>query len=337
MGRNYWMVVSSPEDFEITKEGGFSLFGVRSKYRRRAQRMQPDDRMMYYVHGMRKWTATATIKSTFFEDRTPVWTPGKRRELFPFRVKTEPAIVLDEEDYIDALILAPRLEYLKRWAPEDWPLAFIDSLHLLPQKDFRLIEGEMNRIRSRKKRNYYPRPNGASAQRFQHRVRKPYVFQDQEPEIQDDEKSSDLAEEDSGLNPEPYVYQYQEPDIEEGTEPSDLAQEDFGLDQQPQVFQYQEPDPQEGTEPSGVAEEDSWLNQESHVYQYQEPDMEEGTEPSDLAEQEPESNRIPHVYQQQESDVQEDSDQSDYDQEDSESDELDGDQSATGEFSSDST
>ena len=277
MGRNYWMVVSSPEDFEITKEGGFSLFGVRSKYRRRAQRMQPDDRMMYYVHGMRKWTATATIKSTFFEDRTPIWTPGKRRELFPFRVKTEPAIVLDEEDYIDALILAPRLEYLKRWAPEDWPLAFIDSLHLLPQKDFRLIEGEMNRIRSRKKRIYYPRPNGASGQRFQHRVRKPYVFQDQEPEIQDDEKSSDFAQEDSELNQEP------------------------------------------------------------HVYQYQEPDLEEGTEPSDFAEQEPESNRIPYVYQQQESDVQEDPEQSDSDQEDSESDELDGDQSATGEFSSDST
>ncbi|MDA0769571.1 MAG: hypothetical protein BZY79_02330 [SAR202 cluster bacterium Casp-Chloro-G4] len=146
MGKNYWMMVASPEDFEVTKEHGFTVYGVRGKYRRRAQRMQPDDRMLFYVKGLRKWTATATITSLFFEDRSPIWNVNGREEVYPFRVKTKPEIVLDEEDYIDALMLAPRLEYVKRWAPEDWPLAFFDSLHLIPQKDFRLIEAEMNRF-----------------------------------------------------------------------------------------------------------------------------------------------------------------------------------------------
>ena len=70
MGKNYWMMVASPEDFEITKERGFTVYGVRGKYRRRAQRMQPEDRMLFYVKGLRKWTATATITSQFFEDRS---------------------------------------------------------------------------------------------------------------------------------------------------------------------------------------------------------------------------------------------------------------------------
>jgi hypothetical protein len=52
-------------------------------------------------------------------------------------------------------MLAPRLEYVRRWVPEDWPLAFFDKLHLIPQKDFRLIEGEMQRLQSR-------RPGGSS-------------------------------------------------------------------------------------------------------------------------------------------------------------------------------
>lgn len=186
------MVVTSPEDFEITKEGGFSLFGVKAEYRRRAQRMQPDDRMMYYVQGLRKWTATATIKSAFFEDRTPVWTPGLRREVFPFRVKTEPAIVLDEEDYIDALILAPRLDYLKRWAPEDWPLAFVDSLHLLPQKDFRLIEGEMNRVRSKNMRRYTHRSNGASNESNHPQVEKYPFHQDDESNFDEGPEPSEV-------------------------------------------------------------------------------------------------------------------------------------------------
>ena len=149
VGRNYWMFVESPENFEIIKEMGVTLFGMGPKYRQRAERMAPKDRVLFYVKGMRKWPATATISSTCFEDDSPVFKQSVSGERFNYRVRLTPNIVLDEPDYIDALLLAPRLQYLKRWMPEDWPLAFFDRLHLLPQKDFRLVEGEMQRIRPR--------------------------------------------------------------------------------------------------------------------------------------------------------------------------------------------
>jgi hypothetical protein len=152
MGKNYWMVVESLENFEITKGLGFTLHGLGSRYRRRAQRMQPDDRVLYYVKTIRKWAATATITSRCFEDNTPIWKPTTRGERFTYRVKLAPDVVLDEDDYVDALFLAPSLDYLKRWLPEVWPLAFYDRLHLLPQRDFRLIEGEMKRNLSKRRR-----------------------------------------------------------------------------------------------------------------------------------------------------------------------------------------
>ena len=156
VGRNYWMFVESPENFEIIKEMGVTLFGMGPKYRQRAERMAPKDRVLFYVKGMRKWPATATISSTCFEDDSPVFKQSVRGERFTYRVKLTPNIVLDEPDYIDALLLAPSLHYLKRWVPEDWPLAFIDRLHLLPQRDFRLVEGEMQRIKPRGRE--LPRP-----------------------------------------------------------------------------------------------------------------------------------------------------------------------------------
>ena len=146
MAKNYWMFVESLENFTITKDLGFTLHGLGPKYRRRAERMRPDDRVVFYVSGLRKWTATATITSRYFEDNTPIWKSVGRENGYPYRVNLTPDIVVDEADYIDALILAPRLDYVKRWAPEDWPLAFFDRLHLLPQRDFRLIEGEMKRV-----------------------------------------------------------------------------------------------------------------------------------------------------------------------------------------------
>ena len=111
--------------------------------------MGPDDRVLFYVSGIRKWTATASITSKYFEDRAPIWkSHGRREEQYPCRVRMSPSIQLDEEDYVDALVLGPRLEYVKRWPPERWYLAFQDALHLLPQRDFRLIEAEMKKTPS---------------------------------------------------------------------------------------------------------------------------------------------------------------------------------------------
>ncbi len=149
IGRNFWMFVESAQNFNVLRDMNFSLFGMGPKYRRRAERMKPNDQVLFYVSGLRIWPATATIASTYFEDDTPLWVPTSRHESFRYRIKLKPSIVLEEDDYIDALVLGPRLDYVKRWAPQDWPLAFWDRLHLLPQRDFRLIESEMERAAAR--------------------------------------------------------------------------------------------------------------------------------------------------------------------------------------------
>jgi hypothetical protein len=55
-------------------------------------------------------------------------------------------------EYLDARQIAPRMLYVKRWAPEDWPLAFQGQVHLLSSQDFSLIEHEMRRTADRRSR-----------------------------------------------------------------------------------------------------------------------------------------------------------------------------------------
>ena len=59
---------------------------------------------------------------------------------------TQPNLVLEPGEGIDAEALAPRLLYLKRWAPEQWYLALQGDVHLLSAQDFLLIEREMQRV-----------------------------------------------------------------------------------------------------------------------------------------------------------------------------------------------
>ena len=151
MGKNFWMIVETLENYEVAREIGFSEYAFGSKYRRRAERMQPNDRFLFYVKELRKWVATATVTSPCYETNRGIWKPNGSMMHRRYSVELSPDIVLTEKDFIDALVLGPRLEYVKRWAPEDWPLAFFDVLHLLPQRDFRLIEGEMRRLLPRRR------------------------------------------------------------------------------------------------------------------------------------------------------------------------------------------
>ncbi|MBI4234061.1 MAG: EVE domain-containing protein [Chloroflexi bacterium] len=142
---NYWMVTISEENFRITRNLGVSQHGFGSSQRRKTERMRPGDRLLFYIRETQRFAATATVASPPFEDRTPVWKGPQPGEALPYRVHLRPSVILQEPDSLDARMLAPRLEYVKRWPPERWPLAFQGELHLLPRKDFEVIEREMQK------------------------------------------------------------------------------------------------------------------------------------------------------------------------------------------------
>lgn len=145
MGNSFWMVVSSYDNFQATKGLGFTLQGFKRRYKKRVSSMQPGDRLLYYVAGLRRFAATATLTSAFFEEHAVIWHADQGDD-FPYRVRMKPDVVLPEEAFLDARELAPRLLYVKKWPPESWTLAFQGMLHQVPQADLRLVEDEMKKV-----------------------------------------------------------------------------------------------------------------------------------------------------------------------------------------------
>ena len=140
------MIALSPENWETTRRLGVSVQGFSTKQRKKAERMEPGDRLLFYVKDQRVFPATATIQAKLFEERSRVWTGLAPNEMFPHRVQTRPIAVMPVGKELDAALIAPRLEYVKRWPIEMWPLALQGELHILPRRDMGLIEGEMLRI-----------------------------------------------------------------------------------------------------------------------------------------------------------------------------------------------
>ncbi len=147
MPGSHWLITVSPENYAITREAHFALLGLRSRHRKKAERVAVGDRVLYYVLNERIFPATATVTSGYFEDRHPLWINQERRDdPFPYRVHTHANLVLEQGEGLDAEAIAPRLLYLKRWAPEQWFLALQGDVHLLSSQDFMLVEREMQRI-----------------------------------------------------------------------------------------------------------------------------------------------------------------------------------------------
>jgi hypothetical protein len=145
MPRNFWMVVCNQDNFNITKNLDFTTQGLKSEYRRKVQRVEPGDRLLYYVTGIRCFTATATLTSTYREEQTIVW-QNEGSATWLYRIDIKPEVVLEEPQYIQAGLLAHRLDYIRRWPPENWYMAFQGNLHLLPKNDFFIIEEEMKKL-----------------------------------------------------------------------------------------------------------------------------------------------------------------------------------------------
>lgn len=139
----YWIIVGSPSNFEKTRELGFSVQGIKSRHRKKAERMKPGDRIAYYITGRKAFGATATVTSPYFESHAPIWKssdPKKDAEDYPFRVEIRPDIVLSEDAWVDAEPVARRMTYVSKWPAANWTLAFQGNVHEVDAADFETIE-----------------------------------------------------------------------------------------------------------------------------------------------------------------------------------------------------
>ncbi len=179
MAKNYWMLAVGPESYRATLADRVTTQVVAAQHRRKIERMEPGDKLVYYLVPLRRFTSTASVTSRTLEEPPPDATPplppppseassgnghspdavseagaaepAEEKKLI-LKVSIRPEVVLDPQDYLDAYEIGPRLEYVKKWIPEKWHLAFHGFLHLIPKADFLLLESEMQKLAARPRR-----------------------------------------------------------------------------------------------------------------------------------------------------------------------------------------
>ena len=141
-----WILTGSLENFRINVERGFDVIGFKERRRRQAEQMRPGDEIVFYVTGVQEFGGIVRVDSQMYEDRTPIWPQGKKKhpEAYPWRVDSEPLVILDEEDFVAAVELVGDLEHAMKWPAEHWHLAFQGQLRTVREADAALLRERIN-------------------------------------------------------------------------------------------------------------------------------------------------------------------------------------------------
>ena len=78
-----WILTGSLENFRVNVERGFDVIGFKEGRRRQAEEFEPGDEMVFYVTGVQAFGAIARVTFDMFEDRAPIWPPGKKGRALP--------------------------------------------------------------------------------------------------------------------------------------------------------------------------------------------------------------------------------------------------------------
>jgi hypothetical protein len=136
-----WLLVSSPQNFAASRDRGFDVAGMKSRHRRKWERVRPGDRVFFYLTGAKAIGGMARVAGDPYEDHRPIWqSKGKPDEDYPWRFPIEPLNVLEAGHELPAEPLAREMEHTKRWPAESWTLAFQGNVHELSDADADLLE-----------------------------------------------------------------------------------------------------------------------------------------------------------------------------------------------------
>ena len=153
MSNTYWLVNFSLENFNISKKRSFDLLGFSKKDNKLTNKINTNDNVLFYISDIKSFVGSSVVNSKKFFDKKKIWDLEENDVKFPYRVKLKSTKILPEKKFMSGYDVAPSLSYLKRWAPEDWYLAFLAPVHIISHNDYEIISKGIDDSLSPKQKN----------------------------------------------------------------------------------------------------------------------------------------------------------------------------------------
>ncbi len=130
----YWILVTHPNNFEIMKAK--NMAAMKAKRESFALKVEPGDKVVFYLTKIGKFGGVAEFKSKVKEDKSKIFTEEMPGETHPWRFDVKFEVKLNEKDYVPSENFKDKLVYLKKWPAKYWKLGFQGNVHEIGKEDF---------------------------------------------------------------------------------------------------------------------------------------------------------------------------------------------------------
>lgn len=135
----HWLLVSSPDNFEVSRARGFDVAGMKTRWRKAAAEVQAGDTVFFYLTGLKAIGGEAVVTGLAYEDYEKIWESTKPDEVYPHRFPIKLVKARDAGNYLEVISFLDHYEYARCWPVKNWTLAFQGNVHRLGEADYRLI------------------------------------------------------------------------------------------------------------------------------------------------------------------------------------------------------
>ncbi|MSP22236.1 MAG: EVE domain-containing protein [Dehalococcoidia bacterium] len=137
-----WIVVSSPDNFELLRGRKFDLCAFKSSRKKQSSDMRPGDRIIHYLTGQVQFGGIVEVTGEMFEDASDIGLSAKadKPDAYPYRIPTKPFVILYPDRYIDVREITDLLDKTRKLGPKKLGMAFRGNLHRISDADYAAIE-----------------------------------------------------------------------------------------------------------------------------------------------------------------------------------------------------
>lgn len=135
----HWLLVSSPDNFETSRERGFDIAGMKTRWRKAAAEVEVGDTVFFYLTGVKSIGGEAVVTGPAYEDYEKIWESTKPDEVYPHRFPIKISKARPKGEYLKVEDFLDQYEYARRWPVKNWTLAFQGNVHRLGDADYKLI------------------------------------------------------------------------------------------------------------------------------------------------------------------------------------------------------
>lgn len=134
---NYYMIITTREDYTKDVENAFACAGFPKRNRRSVKKMEIDDRIIYYVSKVSKFCAAVKVIGEPYVEFKQIW--NDPIDLWPYRIKTEPIVF--KKTYPNGVYIKDiwdNLDFISN--KNKWGSQVMGSFRHISEHDYHIIE-----------------------------------------------------------------------------------------------------------------------------------------------------------------------------------------------------